>query len=236
MSSCKDMSGLRFGRLTVISRAENSRRGDARWNCVCDCGNKTVVDGRRLRNGGTKSCGCLWKEKIVEGSIRYNKKENEYREVGSVVYVKLANSDKEMIVDADMWKNWARQYRWRLGRDGYAYTTTRQEGYIIFHIRAFPNCPSGMLRDHIDGNRLNNTRSNIRFVTPSQNMYNRKTSDKNKCGQNGVYFHKETGRWAAEIATEHKKVHLGLFSDKNEAIKTRKLAEKELFGEYRRYK
>ena len=93
-----------------------------------------------------------------------------------------------------------------------------------------------MLRDHIDGNRLNNTRSNIRFVTPSQNMYNRKTSDKNKCGQNGVYFHKETGRWATEIATEHKKVHLGLFSDKNEAIKTRKLAEKELFGEYRRYK
>ena len=87
MSSCKDMSGLRFGRLTVISRAENSRRGDARWNCVCDCGNKTVVDGRRLRNGGTKKCGGLGREKNVERKKRKKEKKNYYIGGCTVCYV-----------------------------------------------------------------------------------------------------------------------------------------------------
>lgn len=57
-----DMSGKRFGRLVVLERAENTSGGQARWLCRCDCGNTTTVMGKLLRNGHTKSCGCLNKE------------------------------------------------------------------------------------------------------------------------------------------------------------------------------
>lgn len=51
-----DLTGQRFGKLTVLDYA-----GDLKWNCVCDCGKTTTVKGKYLRNGDTKSCGCLQK-------------------------------------------------------------------------------------------------------------------------------------------------------------------------------
>lgn len=56
----KDLTGQRFHRLVVISRAPGYPGGSkgARWHCVCDCGNKTISGGTQLRNGDTKSCGC----------------------------------------------------------------------------------------------------------------------------------------------------------------------------------
>ena len=59
-----DLTGQKFGRLTVIERADNTKQGQAKWLCQCDCGRKTVVMGKSLRNGNTKSCGCLQKETI----------------------------------------------------------------------------------------------------------------------------------------------------------------------------
>lgn len=56
-----DLTGQRFGRLTVIKRAEN-KSGDTRWECLCDCGKTTVVRSQYLRGGNTKSCGCLANE------------------------------------------------------------------------------------------------------------------------------------------------------------------------------
>lgn len=57
----KDLTGQRFTRLTVISRAE-SKGGRPYWNCLCDCGNTKVVRGSHLTDGSTKSCGCWNKE------------------------------------------------------------------------------------------------------------------------------------------------------------------------------
>lgn len=234
MRKCIEMEGLRFGRLTVIGRAENVSSRQAYWNCICDCGNMTVVNGCSLRSGQTKSCGCLWKEKIIEGSIKHNKKQNDFSVEGDIVFVNLSCSDKTMMVDLDVWDSWAKNYLWRESKDGYAYTAHRKYGRTFFHRKAFPDCPDGMVRDHIDGNRLNNTRKNIRFVTPSQNMFNRGISEINTSGYNGVYFHKDTGKWAAEIRANRKRIHLGLFSEKEDAIAARKQAEIELFGKYRR--
>lgn len=58
MAVCKDLTGKKFGYLTVISRAENAKNGAARWNCLCKCGNLTVVPTHRLNNGQCQSCGC----------------------------------------------------------------------------------------------------------------------------------------------------------------------------------
>lgn len=59
-----DLIGQRFGKLTVVARAENDKYGKARWVCKCDCGGTTISCGSSLRGGLSKSCGCIRNEKI----------------------------------------------------------------------------------------------------------------------------------------------------------------------------
>lgn len=59
MTKMISLTGKRFGKLLVLERAESSNSGRTRWRCKCDCGSETIVDGFLLRNGKTKSCGCL---------------------------------------------------------------------------------------------------------------------------------------------------------------------------------
>ena len=60
--SALDLIGQRFGRLVVMSRVESGRGRKLRWRCLCDCGNTTTVSVTHLRNGNTRSCGCLSRE------------------------------------------------------------------------------------------------------------------------------------------------------------------------------
>lgn len=57
-----DLTGRRFGRLTVEQRDGSDPRGQAQWRCRCECGARTVVRGGDLRSGNTKSCGCRQNE------------------------------------------------------------------------------------------------------------------------------------------------------------------------------
>jgi 5-methylcytosine-specific restriction endonuclease McrA len=58
MSRLKDLIGQKFGMLTVVQRAEN-RQLQTCWLCICDCGNTKSVQASHLKNGNTRSCGCL---------------------------------------------------------------------------------------------------------------------------------------------------------------------------------
>ena len=58
MSSLIDLTGQRFGRLTVVERVKSPYGTNAFWRCRCDCGNEVVVIGTSLRRGESKSCGC----------------------------------------------------------------------------------------------------------------------------------------------------------------------------------
>jgi hypothetical protein len=59
-----DITGQRFGRLSVIARSANTKSGKAKWECVCDCGNHIVATGVDLRNRHTQTCGCTRSESI----------------------------------------------------------------------------------------------------------------------------------------------------------------------------
>lgn len=59
----KDLTGQRFGRLVVLRLA--ARSPEARWECLCDCGQRTVTRGTTLRNGETRSCGCASVEALA---------------------------------------------------------------------------------------------------------------------------------------------------------------------------
>ena len=63
MSKVIDLTGQTFEYLTVLERGENTADGHAQWVCQCKCGNKKTILGKSLRNGHSKSCGCLKKEK-----------------------------------------------------------------------------------------------------------------------------------------------------------------------------
>jgi hypothetical protein len=54
-----EMLGQKFHRLLVLGEAPRKNKGHAMWECKCDCGTILVVDGTKLRNGSTKSCGCF---------------------------------------------------------------------------------------------------------------------------------------------------------------------------------
>ena len=59
MTRVRDLTGNRYGRLTVLRRAGSSVHGEAMWHCRCDCGAEHTVKGWLLTRGQTKSCGCL---------------------------------------------------------------------------------------------------------------------------------------------------------------------------------
>ena len=58
--------GEKYGKLLIVKRAEDSNSGKRRYECLCDCGNTKIVAYGNLRNGHTKSCGCLRIEKTAE--------------------------------------------------------------------------------------------------------------------------------------------------------------------------
>ena len=62
MGKIIDLTGKRFGKLTVIKKHNQDKWGGWNWLCMCDCGNETVVSGGHLRGLKTKSCGCSRKE------------------------------------------------------------------------------------------------------------------------------------------------------------------------------
>lgn len=73
-----DLTGKRFGRLTVVNRVGATPKGSAIWACRCDCGSDHRVSSAELRSGGSKSCGCFRRElHFVHGHARHGKKTPE---------------------------------------------------------------------------------------------------------------------------------------------------------------
>lgn len=84
MYKIKDFSGLKFGELTVIERADNTPAGSTRWKCQCSCGNYNLVTGGDLKRGHSVSCGCKRIEAItikrtIHGHSTKLKHTSEYR-------------------------------------------------------------------------------------------------------------------------------------------------------------
>lgn len=76
MSTLKDLTGLKFGKLTPISHeSSKGQYGNVTWLCKCDCGNTTKVNGSSLTRGYTKSCGCINRAKLlIHGEFSNGKK------------------------------------------------------------------------------------------------------------------------------------------------------------------
>jgi hypothetical protein len=95
-----------------------------------------------------------------------------------------------------------------------------------------PNPENKRNVDHIDNNRTNNNIENLRWATNSENNFNSKLSSNNTSGFKGVTFIKKSGKWRAVITVNGNKKHLGEFTNKEDAIKSRYEEAVKQFGTF----
>lgn len=137
-----------------------------------------------------------------------------------------------LIDDADY--GWLCQYRWLYHANGYAIRIEKIDGKRrFFHMhREIMQAQRGQIVDHIDTDRLNNTRANLRIVTKSQNMWNRSANEVNSSPFKGVSAHARG--WYARIKVNNRAIHLGYFDDPKMAAMVYDAAASYFFSVYAR--
>ena len=135
----------------------------------------------------------------------------------------------ENIADFEFLNKW----KWCIGDTGYAqrsqYRKIRVGKYackVIKMHRIINGTPKGFLTDHINRNKLDNQRKNLRTANKSINTLNRDAPQNNKSGRKGVHFEKWSKKWRAGIGINGKQIKSRRFANIQDAIKTRILIEK----------
>ena len=224
MGRFKDLTGQRFGRLTVIKRAEDyissKGRHRTRWLCKCDCGNEKIVLGENLGKT-TYSCGCLNKE---ESSMRM-RKSNTY-DLSGEYGIGCTSKGEEFYFDLEDYDKIKNCY-WYKNDQGYLLSYTKNKT-----LRMHKLFVDGKYIDHINGKTFDNRKSNLRIVNKSQNAMNKGLQNNNTSGVTGVYWHKQSNKWIAYITVDGEYIYLGSYNNFEDAVKVRKEAEEKYFGEY----
>lgn len=225
-----EMIGKKFGRLTVTKLSENTSGNRKRllYLCDCDCGTKNVeVIGEKLRQGTTKSCGCLAKE---IASITHSK-QNKFDLSNNYGILYTTNTNKKVLFDLEDFEK-IKGFVWYELQNGYIGAIDKNTNKQIYLHRFIMNATDIEIVDHI-GHCLTDVRkSYLRKGTQTNNNMNSKLRKDNTSGIKGVWYMKKRGKWVAEIMVNKKKKYLGSFADKQEAITIRKKAEQLYFGNW----
>lgn len=208
-----DLTNSRFGRLIVLSFGGQTRYRNAKWNCLCECGTSIVVSSGNLRNGNTKSCGCLQRDRVIEISTTHGK-------CYSSVYHTWV-SMKQRCFDSAV-----HHYKYYGGRG-----ITVCDRWLNSFENFYADMGDKPSPDHsIDrkNNYGNYEPSNCRWATATDQMHNRRVNHRNTTGISGVS--KNNGKWLVSIGFESKRIYLYYGSDFFEACCRRKSAENKYWG------
>lgn len=211
---------------------------------VCShCG--TIDSPQFVRVDGKVYCNRHYLQIKNKGKIqeRTNRDRNTYSIdiENSTVTIDLRNIKGEIIdktvidiEDFDIVKD----YKWSKNANGYAICMKKksQGGEHVFMHRLIMNCHSETIVDHKDRNTLNNRKNNLRIADKSKNNMNKCVLPNNTSGVTGVSYHKRLNKWEARIGYKNKSIYLGIYKNKEDAIKARQEAEIKYFGEFRRAK
>lgn len=133
------------------------------------------------------------------------------------------NKERVAIVDDGIF-DYINQWRWHVSPKGYAVRRPRVNGkrYTIHMHRLINDTPDHLQTDHINRDRLDNRRSNLRSVTNQENSLNKGINKNNTSGYKGVSWDKTRGSWKAHITTGGAMINIGRYQTKDEARKARK--------------
>ena len=200
-----DLSGQRFGKLTVLRRAANIGR-DTAWLCRCDCGNEITVRTCYLRKGEKRDCGCDTPVPLLAGTRQFDLTGQRF---GKLTALRpLGASD-------------GKNYRW-LCRCDCGSEVSAQIGNLRNGKTTSCGCdrvPLAEYLHYVDGTNV----EMIRSKTIRSN---------NSSGVTGVHWVKQQQRWAASIGFQGKRYFLGLFERFDDAVVARQEAEQQYFDAF----
>ncbi|USE78946.1 HNH endonuclease [Cupriavidus gilardii] len=152
--------------------------------------------------------------------------------------IRAANGQEIRVSDEDY--DDLSRFRWFIDRDGYALRNARlapKQWYMERMHRRIVGLQRGDKRqvDHINGNPLDNRRSNLRVCTHAENQLNIGRQRNNTSGFKGVCFDKQAGKFKAAIAYQGRRKNLGLFDTPEAAYEAYCAAAAQLHGEFARY-
>jgi len=147
--------------------------------------------------------------------------------------IELFNNKKEKvaetIVDEENYYD-LMKYSWSLHDKNYVSGTINKIKYLIH--RFIMNYTGDNYVDHINGNKLDNRKCNLRIITPHQNSMNCSSSKNGTSKYIGVHFNKRSNKWLSQITINGKCKKIGLFKNEIDAAKARDIATREHFGEF----
>lgn len=226
--------GKHIGHLTILQEYK-TEQGKWRYKVKCDCGKEftcsTLNDKKHL------ACrSCAMKMTFQEKPHIARKKYNIYEEKDDYILInKKVKIDKE---DLELVKSYNRYVSINSG--GYALMWLNDRELFLHRlILGLPQAynPDDMLiGEHINGDRLDCRRANLRICKKSENPINCKKYKNNSSGHKGVYWHKKNKKWTASIFYNNQRLYLGSFDNYEDAVKVREDAELKYFKEYRRDK
>jgi hypothetical protein len=225
--------GVPESKLTVMKQIEDyvTSGGErcSQWLCICNCKehNEVKARGKDLKSGDKTSCGCMTKELLRLGAKKYNKYDLS-KEYG-VGWTR--NTNKEFYFDLEDYDK-IKDYCWYEHVDHNGYNSIQANDSELGSTIRMHWIIVGKHYDHKDRNTFNNRKSNLRLATATENAQNRSIYKNNTSGFTGVSWDKVSCKWKAQIQYHKKKIALGLFDNKEDAIKTRLKAEAKYFGEF----
>jgi len=123
-----------------------------------------------------------------------------------------------------------KDYCWGIVDGGYLKARIGNKNVLIHRYLLDPD--RNMVIDHINHNKLDNRKENLRICTNRENCMNQDKSKNNKSGYKGVYYNKLSNKWESSIKIHGKSIYLGIFSNKEEAFEKYKEAERYYFKEF----
>lgn len=160
----------------------------------------------------------------VPNEIILGDENDAYVDLGNAAFVRFDAADIDLIKDRV----------WTLSKAGYAVSLDYTDASTSMHVLIFGR-QHGKMIDHIDGNKLDNRRKNLRFATASENQFNTGIRKTNTSGCKGVSWNHRQSKWIANIRSDGKKIYLGSFSDKYEAAAAYESAAQKYHGEFARF-
>lgn len=158
-------------------------------------------------------------------------KEHVYRKFGNYyeIYVARKGVIHTVLIDSDNFLEIIKA-KWNIDAYGYA---RNLKGKLMHRLIMLPIVESPIY-DHINMNKLDNRKSNLRPCTESQNRCNAGLSSRNKTGVKGIFWTERLRKWRVLIRFDKKQKHIGYFTDKEDAIKAYDEAAKMYYKEFAR--